>query len=233
MFLLNGEFHGKSKPVFSSDKPAHSITVFGKITPMVKRIGMTGGIGSGKSLVEGFLRELNVPVIDADAIVHQLLAEDEALKTAIRNHFGPQVFTPTGAGDRAALGQRVFANPTDRQLLESWIHPKVRASIDAFFQQHDAEPLAVAVIPLLYESGLQSRYDEIWLVVADEGQQLARLTEKRGLSETDARQRMAAQMPLSEKRQHHPIEIDNTQAPEETRCLVQALVAKSRPLPNC
>lgn len=190
----------------------------------MKRIGLTGGIGSGKSLVGDFLKTQGVPVIDADTVVHQLLAEDAPVRTAIRETFGADIFTPDGRVDRPKLGAQVFAHPDRRRVLEGLLHPPTRVAIDRFFEAHAEAPLAVAMIPLLFESGLQDRYDETWLVVATEAQQMERLQATRGLSREEALARIHAQMPLDEKKARADVLIDNTGSPEATQRQVSALL---------
>lgn len=167
----------------------------------VRRIALTGGIASGKSLAAEYLKDHGVPVIDADEIVHRLLQEDTGLKAQIRDVFGNGVFCPNGNVDRQKLGLAVFADAGLRKQLESWIHPKVREAIEVFYGQHAHEKQAVSVIPLLFESGLEDRYDEVWLIESDESDQLQRLIEKRGMSQEDALARIQSQMTLAEKRE--------------------------------
>jgi dephospho-CoA kinase len=164
-----------------------------------RRIALTGGIACGKSLLGDALRERGIPVIDADDVVHRLLREDESLKAKIREEFGAAVFTPEGTVDRPRLGQAVFGDVARRKLLESWIHPETRAVIERFHQDNAAAPVVVSIIPLLFESSLEDRYDEVWLLLTDEATQLRRLLEKRGMSREDALARIQNQMPAEEK----------------------------------
>jgi dephospho-CoA kinase len=180
------------------------------MTRKPRRIALTGGIASGKSLVGDYLIQKGIPVIDADLVVHQLLREDEALKTKIRAEFGPEVFTQEGEVDRPKLGQLVFADTVRRKLLESWIHPKTREFIEQFYIQNAHAAVAVSIIPLLFESQLENHYDEVWLLQTDEETQLARLTDKRGMPREDALARIHNQMPFSEKltrAQAHPCHV--------------------------
>ena len=195
-----------------------------------RRIVLTGGIASGKSLVGDYLIQKGIPVIDADLVVHQLLREDEALKVKIRAEFGPEVFTPEGEVDRPKLGQLVFADTARRKLLESWIHPKTREIIEQFYIQNAQATVAVSIIPLLFESQLENLYDEVWLLETDEEIQLARLTEKRGMSREDALARIRNQMPFEEKltrSQTHPCHvlfINNTELDNLYRQIEKRLV---------
>jgi len=180
------------------------------MTQSTRRIALTGGIASGKSLVGDYLSQKGIPVIDADLVVHQLLREDESLKAKILAEFGSEVFTPVGEVDRPKLGQLVFADTARRKLLESWIHPKTREVIEQFYIQNAHAPVAVSIIPLLFESQLENLYDEVWLLQTDEKTQLARLLGKRGMPQEDALARIRNQMPFAEKltcAQAHPCHI--------------------------
>lgn len=186
---------------------------------MVCRIALTGGIASGKSLAGEYLKSRGIPVIDADDVVHALLREDADLKANIREAFGPDVFDETGAVNRPALGAKVFQEPERRKLLESWIHPKTRHQIEAFFAQNVDQPAAVAIIPLLFESGLAERYDQVWLLDTDPATQLERLRQKRGMTEADALARIQSQLSAQEKQlmtRQHPggVILPNTGTPE-------------------
>ena len=167
--------------------------------PKTRRIALTGGIACGKSLVGEVLRHQGIPVIDADEVVHQLLREDEGLKNKIREEFGPEVFTDEGFVDRPRLGQQVFGNTDRRKLLESWIHPETRAVIERFYQQNEQAPLAISIIPLLFESNLEDRYDEVWLLQTDVSTQLERLQQYRGMTREDALARIRNQMSNEDK----------------------------------
>jgi dephospho-CoA kinase len=168
-------------------------------TKLQRTIALTGGIASGKSLVEAYLKSLGIPVEDADAVVHRLLRDDETLKSRIRAAFGPEVFTVEGAVDRVQLGRVVFQNPERRALLESWLHPAVRQELAAFRERHPNAPVVVVSIPLLFESKLENLYPEVWLLVCDPTSQIERLATYRGMSREDALVRIQSQMPLSEK----------------------------------
>ncbi len=199
-----------------------------------RKIALTGGIASGKSLVGEYLRQKGIPVIDADDVVHQLLRDDEALKFKIHAEFGPAVFTPAGAVDRPALGQQVFGDAPERvarrKLLESWIHPETRAVMERFYEEHAEAPLGVASIPLLFESSLEDRYDEVWLLQSATETQLERLLQKRGMTQEAALARIQNQMPAAEKlarAQRHPCHavLDNNDDPAHLYQQIDALLS--------
>lgn len=198
-----------------------------------ERIALTGGIASGKSLVGAYLQGRGIPVIDADDVVHQLLREDAEVKDKIRQTFGDSVFAADGSVDRKALGAQVFTDSTKRKLLESWLHPKTRERIEAFYGQHQGQPLAVSIIPLLFESELEDRYDTVWLLETPEELQVARLQQSRAMSRADAQARIASQMPLLEKRERaarHPNHavIANTGTADALYTQVDALLSRFR-----
>lgn len=189
-----------------------------------KRIGLTAGIGCGKSLVVQFLKELGVPTLDVDQVVHQLYQGDPELHQQIRSMFGPEVFRPDGTIDRKAIGRIVFQTPALRKQLESLIHPKVRQQMNQFFETHAQAPLAVAEIPLLFESKMVPLFDEVWVVKATAEQQVERLMAYKGYSREEAMARIQSQLPLNEKLQQTDVVIDNTGTPAQTQAQVQALI---------
>lgn len=199
----------------------------------ILKIGLTGGIASGKSLAREYLKAAGIPTIDADDIVHQMLAHDENLKRNIRQHFGDGVFFADGTVNRKELGHVVFANPEEKKLLESWIHPKTREGIVTFFHNEieKGELAAVAIIPLFFESSLEPLYDTVWLLHATPDQQLERLMRYRQMSEQEARQRIDSQFSYEEKlkrlKQCPQWEVlDNTGTPEALTVQLQRLINK-------
>jgi dephospho-CoA kinase len=159
------------------------------------RVGLTGGLSSGKSTVAAILRELGAVVFDADEIVRGLYAEGGAGAQAAAELFGERVLGPGGRVDRARIAEIVFGDPAARHALEARIHPLVRAERARRFA--DAERLgaavAVAEASQIFESGTESDYDRILAVVAPDAERLRRWEEKGGDPE-DARRRMAAQI---------------------------------------
>jgi dephospho-CoA kinase len=154
------------------------------------------------------------------------------VKAKIRETFGADVFSLDSAVDRKALGAKVFGDSTKRKLLESWIHPKTRERIEDFYKDHQDQALAVSIIPLLFESGLEDRYDTVWLLETPEAIQLERLQQHRAMSLADAQARLASQMPLAEKRERtlqHPQHaiIINTGSPDDLYRELDRLLAHS------
>jgi dephospho-CoA kinase len=191
--------------------------------------GLTGGIASGKSTVAGYLREAGAFIIDADGIAREVVAPGRPAWQEIRDEFGDRILKQDGTIDRAALGIIVFADARLRRRLESIIHPRVGAQIEARIRHIEQEaPDAVIIldIPLLFEAGMTQGLAQIIVVHVPEAVQLERLVARDGLSPQEARARMAAQMPLDEKAQKADIVIDNDGTPADTRR--QALDAYER-----
>ncbi|MFM7634817.1 MAG: dephospho-CoA kinase, partial [Cyanobacteriota bacterium] len=185
-----------------------------------RRIGLTGGIASGKSAVGLLLAARGLPVLDADVYARDALAAGSAGARAVLERYGEQVRAPgTGAAeaaiDRAPLGRIVFADADERRWLEQLVHPLVRARLAAELERLAAAPVLVLMIPLLFEAGLEQLCSTIWLVDCDEGQQLQRLMARNGLSAAEARARLAAQWPLERKRALADVVLDNRGTPEQ------------------
>lgn len=179
-----------------------------------RRIGLTGGIASGKSTVGRLLEARGVPVLDADIYAREALARGSAGAQAVLARYGTRV---RGEGpdaiDRAALGRIVFAEPGERSWLERLVHPLVRERFDAELKRLGTAPVVVLMIPLLFEAGLEPLCSEIWLVNCDEDQQLQRLMERDQLSEAEARARLSAQWPLARKQALADVVLDNRGSP--------------------
>ena len=166
-----------------------------------RRIGLTGGIASGKSSVGRWLVEEGLPVLDADQYAREALAPGSQATNTVLQRYGPTVQADGGATiDRAALGRIVFQDAAERQWLEQLIHPIVRERFNQALSLHVKTPAVVLMIPLLFEAGLESLCSEIWLVDCDESQQLERLISRDGLSLEAAQARINAQWSLSRKR---------------------------------
>jgi dephospho-CoA kinase len=185
----------------------------------LRLIGLTGGIGSGKSTVAGFLRELGATVIDADEATRAVQAPGSEGLRRIVEAFGREILTPDGPLDRSRLAAIVFSDPEARHRLNEIVHPLVRQwMVDR--QQEAArrgDALVVLDVPLLFETrGLQG-LDAVVLVYAPEKLQLKRLMEERGMDEEAARARLAAQMPIEEKRRLASHVIINTGTLEDLR----------------
>ena len=166
-----------------------------------RRIGLTGGIASGKSSLGHWLAQQGLPVLDADQFAREALEPGLNATNTVLQRYGSKVQAEGAATiDRAALGRIVFQDPAERLWLEQLIHPIVRDRFDQALTRHAETPAIVLMIPLLFEAGLESLCSEIWLVDCDESQQLERLIARDGLSPKAAQARIAAQWPLNQKR---------------------------------
>jgi dephospho-CoA kinase len=192
-----------------------------------RRIGLTGGIASGKSTVARWLEQQGLAVLDADVYAREVLAPGSAGAAAVLERYGDAVCAKgnapaAGVIDRSALGQIVFQAPQERQWLEQLVHPLVRQRFHAELQALAAQPTVVLVIPLLFEAGLDTLCSEVWLVDCAPAQQLQRLMERDGLSEATAQDRIQAQWPMDRKRALADRVIDNREDPS---ALVRGLPA--------
>ena len=184
-----------------------------------RRIGLTGGIASGKSTVGHWLEARGLPLLDADRFAREALAAGSAGARTVLQRYGAAVQAagsdPAEAQlDRSALGRIVFHDPSERLWLEQLVHPLVRQRFDEALQQLTAAPALVLMIPLLFEAGLEGLCSEIWLVDCDPATQLQRLMTRDQLNEADARARLGAQWPLERKRPLADLVVDNRGGPE-------------------
>jgi dephospho-CoA kinase len=182
-------------------------------------IGLTGGIGTGKSSVSRLLREKGVTVIDADEATRAVQSRgSEGLRWLV-DEFGASILTSDGGLDRARLAAVAFADPEVRQRLNAIVHPLVREWMADRQMAAEArgEPYVVLDIPLLFESRGAAAFDDVILVYAPEEVALRRLVEQRGMSEEQARARLAAQMTIEEKRKLTRHVIENTGTLDQLR----------------
>lgn len=177
---------------------------------MARIIGLTGGIASGKSTVTSYLKEKGYPVIDADRVVHDLQAPGGELYRALVEHFGRDILLDTGDLNRPALAQRIFSSQKEiawsNQVQGEMIRKALARERDRLAK---IEHLFFMDIPLLIEQGYLDWFDQVWLVYVTEDTQLQRLMERNVLTEVQARDRLAAQMPLDEKKAFVDLVIDN------------------------
>ena len=177
---------------------------------MARIIGLTGGIASGKTTVTSYLREKGYSVIDADRVVHDLQAPGGELYQALVEHFGTEILLDTGDLNRPALAERIFSS----QKEIAWSN-RIQGSIIRKALERERDRLAASEeiffmdIPLLLEQDYQDWFDQVWLVYVTEDTQLQRLMERNALTELQARDRLAAQMSLEEKKALVDLVIDN------------------------
>ena len=207
-----------------------------------RRIGLTGGIASGKSSVGRHLAELGLPVLDADIYAHEVLAPGSPGSEIVCQRYGPTIEKPINQAqgateqgrsiNRIALGQIVFNDPEERQWLEQLIHPLVRRRFEAELTRLRREPTVVLMIPLLFEARLEGLCSEIWVVHCKEKQQMERLMARDGLSVEDAARRIHAQWPLRKKCQHADLVIDNSGNPQAFKEVLHKLIRAGLSCPN-
>lgn len=188
--------------------------------------GLTGSIGMGKSAVALMLRELGVPVFDADAAVHQLQGPGGVLLPAIEAAF-PGTTGPEGV-KRQELGAKVFGDPVALKQLEAIVHPAVAQMREAFMIEHMGEPLVVFDIPLLFEKGHGADLDAVIVVSAPAHMQRTRVLARPGMTAEKFAHILSLQVPDAEKRARATHVIDTGVTLEETRAQVAALVTAIR-----
>jgi len=167
---------------------------------VIRRIGLTGGIATGKSYVANKIKEAGVPMVDADVLSREVVAPGTPGLAAVRRRFGPDAVRRDGTMDRVRIAQIVFKDKRARLDLEAIIHPAVQKAIDEFFATLPKRtPFAVADIPLLFETGRDNQFNAVVVVACPRELQLQRLMERIKLSKDDAERRLNAQLPIDQK----------------------------------
>ena len=189
-------------------------------------VGLTGGIGSGKSAAAAEFGRLGASVVDTDAIAHDLTRPGGAAVAHVRALFGEAFVLPTGAMDRKAMRERVFADPAAKQALESLLHPMIRDEAERLIAAA-AGPYVIYVVPLLIESGdYRRRVDRVLVVDAPEALQVERVRLRSGLGEAEVRAIMAHQVPRAVRLAAADDVIDNGGPLEQLRGQAAALHAR-------
>lgn len=194
------------------------------------RMGLTGGIASGKSVVAAMLREMGFPVLEADVVAHLLIEPGQPAHDEVLREFGNGLVGTDGRIDRGKLAEIVFADPTKLVRLNKIIHPRVEEAVFRQFEdwkQQGVRDAGFVVAALLVEAGYGKNLDGMVMVFCRPEQQLERLR-ARGMSEADAKRRIAAQMPIEEKLRQATEKIDCSGTMEETREQVRVLAVKLR-----
>ncbi len=203
----------------------------------MKVIGLTGGIGTGKSTVSRFLKELGAVIIDTDKVGHELFKPDTDAWREVLAAFGRQILTPQGEVDRNKLGEIVFANPEARAQLNRIMHPRIRNWVKAEIKEYRRQgvKLLVLEVPLLVEVPLSMRagqpslsdeVDEVWVTVAPETTVLKRLKERSGISEEQTLARIRSQLSSEERARRADVIIDTDCSLDELRTRVRELWRK-------
>ncbi len=194
----------------------------------MKVVGLTGGIGSGKSTVSKFLADLGAIIIDADKVGHQAFEPDTDAYREVVTAFSAKVLTPGREIDRHKLGSIVFADPKARDRLNRIMHPRIQRIVKEMIEDFRKRGVKVVVVdaPLLIEAGWSPLVDEIWVTVAPRHTVLERLTRRTGLTKAESLARMRAQLSQEERAKHADVIIDTKCALDELKARVQELWQK-------
>ncbi|WP_129359447.1 MULTISPECIES: dephospho-CoA kinase [Micrococcaceae] len=197
------------------------------MTDSVKHVGLTGGIGSGKSTVARLLTDHGAVLVDADAISRELMVAGSPVLDEVAQEFGPDVLDESGSLDRAGLARIVFGDDSARERLNGIVHPAVRAEskrlVDESTSKSGFSGVIVQDIPLLVETGQGDKFDGVIVVEAPEHVRIERLVSTRGMSEDDARARIRSQATDDQRRAVATWTIDNSGSQEETAAQVDRL----------
>lgn len=190
-------------------------------------IGLTGSIATGKSTVAKMLKEHGLPIVDADVVARQVVEPGTETLKQIAQAFGPEVIKEDGSMDREKVGSIIFHQPDQRQVLNGIIHPAIRAEMLRQRDEHLAkgEPHVVMDIPLLFESKLQHFVEKILVVSVTEENQLRRLMERNGLTEEEARARIATQLPIQVKVQEADAVVYNDGSIEQSQQQLEVILS--------
>ena len=187
-------------------------------------LGLTGGIGSGKSMVAQMFARLGAVVIDADQLAREVVEPGQPALQEIAATFGSDVLLPDGRLDRPKLAGIIFADAAERAKLDAITHPRIRARMDEEIKVRRSGPgVLIADIPLLYENDRTQTVEKVIVVWVDPKTQLLRIRQRDGLSADAARQRIDAQMPLDAKRARADHVIDNSGSRDDTRRQVETI----------
>jgi dephospho-CoA kinase len=196
-------------------------------------VGLTGGIASGKSLVAKLLKDLGAYIIDADEIAHEVIQPGTPAYQEILQQFGREILREDGTIDRTKLGRLVFSDPVRRTILEGIVHPRVFAEEEdrrGQIAQRDPEAVIIFDVPLLIETRAHELMDKVIVVYADRKTQLKRLKERDHLDAEEAKRRIVAQLPLSDKKQYADYVIDGMASPQEVAKQTEAIYQELKAL---
>jgi len=191
----------------------------------MKVIGLTGGIGSGKSTVSQFLGELGAVIIDADKVGHEAFKPNTEIWREVVAAFGRQILTSTGEIDRKKLASIVFGNPESLAWLNQIMHHRMYDMVMARLEDYRRQGVGVAVLeaPLLIEAGWTPLVDEVWVTVASEATVLKRLQERTGVSEPETLARIRSQLSNEQRIKHADVVINNEGSLDELKAKVKEL----------
>ncbi len=194
----------------------------------MKVIGLTGGIGSGKSTVSRILAELGAVIIDTDKVGHEAFKPDTEGWREVTAAFGQQILAASGEIDRKKLGEIVFGNPDSLERLNRIMHPRIHNMVKAQLEKYQRQGVEVVALeaPLLIESGWASTVDEVWVTVASRATVLRRLQERAGLSQPESLARIRSQLSPEERARHADVTIDTDCELDELKARVGDLWQK-------
>ncbi len=199
-----------------------------KESRMTKVIGLTGGIGSGKSTVSQYLAELGAVILDADKVGHEAFKPDTEAWREVVATFGRQILTPSGEVDRKKLGEIVFNDPESLSKLNQIMHPRMYDMMKAQIEEYRRQGVDVVVLEaaVLIEANWTPLVDEVWVTVAPEATVLKRLTEQRRLDEAQTLARIRSQLPQQERIKHADVVINNAGELDKVKTKVKELWEK-------
>lgn len=194
------------------------------------KLGLTGGIATGKTTISNYLKSIDIPVLDADEYARKVVEPGTPGLSAITNTFGEQILQPDGSLNRKLLGQIVFNDSSARQTLNDITHPRIQQMMaDELHRLAEQQiPLVILDIPLLLENNNVAGADAVMVVTIPESLQLTRLMQRNNLTEKEAQSRIAAQMPLVEKEKLADFVIDNSGTISSTQKQVEKVIQKIR-----
>ncbi|MBM2825194.1 MAG: dephospho-CoA kinase [Dehalococcoidales bacterium] len=192
---------------------------------MTKVIGLTGGIGSGKSTVAQYLGEMGAVLIDADKVGHEAFKPGTPAWKDVVATFGREILTPGGEIDRKELGKIVFSDPQALSRLNGIMHPRIYEMAKARIEEYRRQGVGVVVLEaaILIEAGWDTLVDQVWVAVADELAVMARLQKQRQLNEAQTQARIRAQLSNDERIKHADVVINNDGEPDELKAKVKQL----------
>ena len=192
------------------------------------KIGLTGGIGTGKSLVTSFLQDQGANVINADLLGHEAYLPGTVGFEQVVSEFGEDIVGADGHVDRQKLGPIVFSDPSNMDRLNAIMHPLIKDMIQTQLDDVEAKGQLIAIVEaaVLIEAGWESLFDEIWVVTADEEEIISRLASRNGLSREDSQKRINSQMTSIERSAHGDVIINNTGSVEDLKENVESLWAQ-------
>ena len=169
----------------------------------ILRVGVTGGIGSGKSLVCSYFASFGIPVLSADIIAKELIQKDAGIRKGLIKELGPSAFAPGGTLNRVFVAQRLFASPSLQKKINALVHPKVEVAVKRRIEnlRKQGRKIAIVEAALIYEAGLDKYLDFVIVVDATVNQRMKRLSARDGMTAAEARKRMKAQWPVKRKLQ--------------------------------